>query len=258
MRWDTSKAHNMHRDRAEQKTARTAHMPVFVVSFSPLMPQPHVGTSLSLYDMASSSLSTCITQRESVLFIGTPSHNTQTTADSRLDATRIPAHGAAAEAKRTQAHGAAAVQHGGPCYAGTSATCTSGTLTTLPCSVSGVQRGMRRSCVQDPGSHHGGGQVRHTVGPVTRCSTRHVCVSSSQPPVNAVNAQSVFMGPNQTGAFRASSSAARRQADSSARRCTARGPRGRRGVCVSSTEGPVTRAPAQRAPAAPSKHFRAV
>ena len=57
-------------------------------------------------------LSTCIT------------HNTQTTADSRLDATRIPAHGAAAEAKRTPAHDAAAVQHGGPCYAGTSATRT--------------------------------------------------------------------------------------------------------------------------------------
>ena len=125
MRWDASKAHNMHRDRAEQKTARTAHMPVFVVPDSFLMPHPsHVG-------MASSSLSTCIT------------HNTQTTAGSRLDATRIPAHGAAAEAKRTPAHDAAAVQHGGPCYAGTSATCTSGTLTTLPCSVGGVQRGMR-------------------------------------------------------------------------------------------------------------------
>ena len=129
MRWDTSKAHNMHRYRVEQKTARTEHMPGFLVLSSPLMPQ-----SLHVHTMASSSLSTCIT------------HNTQTTADSRLDATRIPAHGAAAEAKRTPAHDAAAVQHGGPCYAGTSATCTSGTLTTLPCSVSGVQRGMR-SCV---------------------------------------------------------------------------------------------------------------
>ena len=118
MRWDTSKAHNMHRARAEQKTARTAHMPVFVVLCSHWMPQP------PLHGMASSSLSTCRT------------HNAQTTADSRLDATRIPAHGAAAEAKRTPAHDAAAVQHGGPCYAGTSATCTSGTLTTLPCSVS--------------------------------------------------------------------------------------------------------------------------
>ena len=106
MRWDTSKAHNMHRDRAEQKTARTAHMPGFLVSRSTWMPQP------PLHGMASSSLSTCRT------------HNTQTTADSRLDATRIPAHGAAAEAKRTPAHDAAAVQHGGPCYAGTSATCT--------------------------------------------------------------------------------------------------------------------------------------
>ena len=129
MRWDASKVHNVHRARAEQKTARTAHMPGFVVPLVPWMPHPpHV------YPMASSSLSTCIT------------HNTQTTADSRLDATRIPAHGAAAEAKRTPAHDAAAVQHGGPCYAGTSATCTSGTLTALPCSVSGVQRGLRRSC----------------------------------------------------------------------------------------------------------------
>ena len=108
-------------------------MPVFVVPrWSTWM--PHFG---HVPGMASSSLPTCTTHE-------TPR---QTTADSRLDATRIPAHGAAAEAKRTPAHDAAAVQHGGPCYAGTSATCTSGALTTLPCSVSGVQRGIRRSCV---------------------------------------------------------------------------------------------------------------
>ena len=93
-------------------------------------------------------------------------------------------------------------------------------------------------CSFSAGSHHGGGQVRHTVG--TRgpsASTRHVeLLASCQCSQRAMSLHG--SGPNcacVTGAFRAS--AARRQADSSARRCTARGPSGRRGFCVSPPGG---------------------
>ena len=64
-------AYSIYHARAEHETALTAHMPVFVVLYSILMPHPsHV------HDMASSSLPTCTTHE-------TPR---QTTADSRLDA----------------------------------------------------------------------------------------------------------------------------------------------------------------------------
>ena len=83
---------------------------------------------------------------------------------------------------------------------------------------------------QDADSHHSGGQVRQTLGPVARRhSARHVeLLASCQRSQRAMSLHgSASNCACVTGAFRAS--AARRQADSRARRCTARRPRARRG-----------------------------
>ena len=111
----------------------------------------------------------------------------------------------------------------------------SGTLTILPSSVSGVQRGMRRSCVLSGrwlSPRRRAGQANTwTRGPSAQ--PRHVeLLASCQRSQRAMSLHgSASNCACVTGASRAS--AARRQADSSARRCTARGPSGRRGFCVS-------------------------